>query len=526
MKWQTQLNPASGQTQEPKSYKFYYDNLNRMLDAQYVSPITGNAKFDETLSYDELGNVLTLERHYNSYATINNNISYNYMDGGNRRSRVMGVTDIGTVGQSLTSTYTYDAMGSLTGDSRKTISGMVYNELNLPDMIPMTGKTVYYIYDANGTKLQRLVKNGTTVLEDRSYVDGIEYNGNTFDFAQTSEGRVMAIVSPSTYHKYEYFLKDHLGNVRATFSDLTGGHNISPDDILQTNDYFPFGRTFNGFTATGSKDQQYKYNGKEFEDDEGEYDYGARFYDPYIARFTTIDPYSDFFPWMTNYQYASNNPSTKIDLDGLEGITPTFMFEESAITFESPVENLSRAGGEWGGEPIAQSSPKFEWHHIIPQALRKLEIIKQAIREGFGFDEMENLTRQEKFSRATGLGRHGSHPKYNNAIAEQLQNASKNNSGASAADIVRAVANNARQTINNNPGTKINNLYQYLLAPKSVPSQSIMSVPPPSKKPEPKLFDPLHPSPTPSPSPSPTPPTPPTPTPPTPPTPGPGYTWF
>ncbi len=145
MKWQTQLNPASGQTQEPKSYKFYYDNLNRMLDAQYVSPITGNAKFDETLSYDELGNVLTLERHYNSYATINNNISYNYMDGGNRRSRVMGVTDIGTVGQSLTSTYTYDAMGSLTGDSRKTISGMVYNELNLPDMIPMTVK-LFIIY--------------------------------------------------------------------------------------------------------------------------------------------------------------------------------------------------------------------------------------------------------------------------------------------------------------------------------------------------------------------------------------------
>ncbi len=174
----------------------------------------------------------------------------------------MGITDIGTVGQSLTSTYTYDAMGSLTGDSRKTISGMVYNELNLPDMIPMTGKTIYYIYDANGTKLQRLVKNGATVLEDRSYVDGIEYNGNTFDFAQTSEGRVMAI-AVGTYHKYEYFLKDHLGNVRATFSDLTGGHNISPDDILQTNDYFPFGRTFNGFTATGSKDQQYKYNGKD-----------------------------------------------------------------------------------------------------------------------------------------------------------------------------------------------------------------------------------------------------------------------
>ncbi len=82
------------------------------------------------------------------------------MDGGNRRSRVMSIANIGTVTENLATNYTYDAMGSLTGDSRKTISGMVYNELNLPDMIPMTGKTIYYIYDANGTKLQRLVKNG------------------------------------------------------------------------------------------------------------------------------------------------------------------------------------------------------------------------------------------------------------------------------------------------------------------------------------------------------------------------------
>ncbi len=163
-----------------------------------------------------------------------------------------------------------------------------------------------------------MVKNGTTVLEDRSYVDGIEYNGNTFDFAQTSEGRVMAIVSPSTYHKYEYFLKDHLGNVRATFSDLTGGHNISPDDILQTNDYFPFGRTFNGFTATGSKDQQYKYNGKEFEDDEGEYDYGARFYDPYIARWNVIDPMAENSKYLSSYGYVENNPVRFTDPNGME----------------------------------------------------------------------------------------------------------------------------------------------------------------------------------------------------------------
>lgn len=46
----------------------------------------------------------------------------------------------------------------------------------------------------------------------------------------------------------------------------------------------------------------------------------ARFYDPVIGRFTTIDPLVANFQWMTPYQYASNDPIKNIDLDGLDGI--------------------------------------------------------------------------------------------------------------------------------------------------------------------------------------------------------------
>jgi len=50
------------------------------------------------------------------------------------------------------------------------------------------------------------------------------------------------------------------------------------------------------------------------------YDYGARFYDPQIGRFTTIDPLTEKFYFLTPYQYGSNNPVTNIDIDGLEGV--------------------------------------------------------------------------------------------------------------------------------------------------------------------------------------------------------------
>jgi RHS repeat-associated protein len=66
---------------------------------------------------------------------------------------------------------------------------------------------------------------------------------------------------------------------------------------------------------------QYLYNGKELQDELALdwYDYGARFYDPQIGRFTSLDPIADNFYELSPYNYASNSPVAKIDLWGLQG---------------------------------------------------------------------------------------------------------------------------------------------------------------------------------------------------------------
>ncbi len=46
-------------------------------------------------------------------------------------------------------------------------------------------------------------------------------------------------------------------------------------------------------------------------------DYGARFYDPAIARFTTIDPLAEDYTFQTPYAYAANNPIIYIDYMGM-----------------------------------------------------------------------------------------------------------------------------------------------------------------------------------------------------------------
>jgi RHS repeat-associated protein len=132
------------------------------------------------------------------------------------------------------------------------------------------------------------------------------------EYIYTSEGRIR--LSGTNYH-YDYYLKDHLGNTRVVFTDEDNNGTL---EVLQTDHYYPFGMQFNQghITATGGKESNYLYNGKEFQEDLDWYDYGARFYDPSLARFTTVDPWAEKYSFQSPYAYAVNNPILFIDKDG------------------------------------------------------------------------------------------------------------------------------------------------------------------------------------------------------------------
>src|SRR5690554_1467434 len=64
-------------------------------------------------------------------------------------------------------------------------------------------------------------------------------------------------------------------------------------------------------------DNKYKFNGKELDEATGMYYYGARYYDPRISIFVSVDPLAEQFVGWTPYHYVHQNPINLIDPTGM-----------------------------------------------------------------------------------------------------------------------------------------------------------------------------------------------------------------
>jgi len=239
-------------------------------------------------------------------------------------------------------------------DSRKGISGISYNHLNLPKQVTINGKTISYTYDASGTKLQKTSDGVTT-----DYLDGYQYQNGDLQFFPHAEGYVTG-----DDFEYVYILADHLGNTRIKFTDLNKSGSIEAgNEILEESNYYPFGlkhRGYNNITLPLASTYKYKYNGKELqvEHELDWYDYGARFYDAGLGRFTGIDTLSDEFFGLSPYNYASNSPIVNIDLWGLQAWNVNNKWNDNYIQqyrqqLRNTISFLEKEGIEFTCEDLA-----------------------------------------------------------------------------------------------------------------------------------------------------------------------------
>jgi RHS repeat-associated protein len=128
--------------------------------------------------------------------------------------------------------------------------------------------------------------------------------------------------------------------VRATFYQNPSTQQL---EVLQRDDYYAFGLRKMGLP--NSNTNRYLYNGKELQEELGQYDYGARFYDPVIGRWNSVDPLAEKYVGSSPYNYVDNNPILRIDPDGMDWIVSTSKDKEGNtqinLTYYTAVMNSS-----------------------------------------------------------------------------------------------------------------------------------------------------------------------------------------
>ncbi|HNR21280.1 MAG TPA: RHS repeat-associated core domain-containing protein [Bacteroidia bacterium] len=230
IKWKTKAANVDGFKIAEHAYIYRYDDLNRMTGAYYTrngginDPVNfnyNNEMYNEVVDYDMAGNIVQLIRNgkIQNVAAQMDNLAYTY-NGFQLQSinEAVAATSISNDYENSAgaNTYQYDVNGNMNIDNNKGLN-ITYNYLNLPTVVSTPAGDVTYLYDATGNKLRKT--SGSDVYD---YINGIEYKNGILQHAATAEGRVRPKSEGSlstTMFVYDYFIKDHVNNVRAIVTD-------------------------------------------------------------------------------------------------------------------------------------------------------------------------------------------------------------------------------------------------------------------------------------------------------------------
>ena len=353
---------SRGSGSEMQTYAFSYDGLNRLTGSKrYIGSSTAatDAFTEQGLEYDRNGNIKALVRYGQGAADPEDDLLFTLSG-----NRIWSISNSGSNGSGKTySAFAYDANGNTTHDGR-TGQDLVWNALNL-----LSGATVTEGGVTSTLATYTWLADGTKYSTERPDGSGYVYKGEliytkapggalTLDCVLTTGGRIVAERDTDgtlSGYSVRHHIRDHLGSVRAVTDGSTG-------EVLETSDYLPFGTRWaltggtQGATSTiTDPSNRWRYSGKEEQQALNPalslLDYGARMYDPALARWLTPDPLAEKYMQWSPYGYCIGNPIRMTDDGGLDIVLTGR--ESSSVTIKTDLLdlsfNVSGLGINWGG---------------------------------------------------------------------------------------------------------------------------------------------------------------------------------
>jgi len=293
-------------------------------------------RYIQYYEYDAVGNFTELQH------TVTGNIGNwtRYYTTASDSNRLQS-TKVGTNG--TPEVYIYDNRGNITGGMAHLNSGLLsmsYNAENRLERVIIDGNRIaYYQYDSAGQRVRKtLINTASGKTEMRKYIGEWEV------FRKFDSSSLATDLERETLHT-----SDDTGRIALTDTRITGSGaepvqllryqysnhlqsaTLELDDtgsIISYEEYYPYGSTSfqSGRNLAEVSLKRYRYTGKERDEETGLYYHGARYYIPWLCRWTAVDPSETKNAPKSSYGYCSNNPVSKFDPDGKDEIYFNYLY--------------------------------------------------------------------------------------------------------------------------------------------------------------------------------------------------------
>ncbi|MDH6245483.1 SpvB/TcaC N-terminal domain-containing protein [Mycobacterium sp. OTB74] len=322
-------------------------------------PGDGNAMgiYTERYVYDAVGNFLQMQHRGSASLQAGWTRAYTYVEpslieDGNagallKTSNRLTRTTLNPNGNNpITEPYSYDPHGNMTSfphlsavrwnfaDQLQTTSRQVVTNGGTPE-------TTYYVYDSNGQRVRKVTERFAPDVQtparkdERICLGGFEVyrtyeNDGTTTLLERETLHVMddkqriALVETRTLDTdgndqapqqlIRYQLGNHLGSVSLELDDRA--------QIISYEEYAPFGSTtYQAVRSQTETPKRYRYTGMERDGENGFGYHGARYYAPWLGRWTTSDP-SGLIDGTNLFRYGRDNPLKWLDPGGTDSHPP------------------------------------------------------------------------------------------------------------------------------------------------------------------------------------------------------------
>lgn len=292
-------------------------------------PSDGQAmrNYTETYSYDPVGNITSVV-----HAAANGNWTRAYAYGDPASNRLTSTT----VGSAVSS-YTHDPNGNIIGMPQLPVMEWDWkNQLQATAPVAPSdaaAQSTYYTYNSAGDRVRKVTASTAgSVVNARSYLGGYEvyreYSpAGTITLERRSlhvsdGGRLVCLVETTTIDG-----KAAPGALPSSTSRYQFGNELDSAvleldpaaAVISYEEYYPYGSTSfqSGPSAAEVSLKRYRYTGKERDAESGLYYYGARYYMPWLGRWTAADP-AGVSAGPNLYGYVRDRPTCRVDPHGTD----------------------------------------------------------------------------------------------------------------------------------------------------------------------------------------------------------------